>query len=139
MIRRPPRSTLFPYTTLFRSHPHSICEIESVGRFPNLWGRRKYSRPDGTARIKYWYYSVSGPKSRLNGWFCRCNKIRSLFSVSPRWIISPRSIFLLLGPGILKIRFLFFLFPRELRVGLPPVHQLFRSGNKNLPNICVIA
>jgi len=21
MIRRPPRSTLFPYTTLFRSHP----------------------------------------------------------------------------------------------------------------------
>src|SRR3712207_8188682 len=24
MIRRPPRSTLFPYTTLFRSHPHRI-------------------------------------------------------------------------------------------------------------------
>src|SRR3712207_8557163 len=23
MIRRPPRSTLFPYTTLFRSHSHS--------------------------------------------------------------------------------------------------------------------
>src|SRR2546429_5375375 len=23
MIRRPPRSTLFPYTTLFRSSPHS--------------------------------------------------------------------------------------------------------------------
>src|SRR2546430_10332802 len=23
MIRRPPRSTLFPYTTLFRSHAHS--------------------------------------------------------------------------------------------------------------------
>src|SRR3712207_8087367 len=23
MIRRPPRSTLFPYTTLFRSHPRS--------------------------------------------------------------------------------------------------------------------
>src|SRR2546430_11349938 len=29
MIRRPPRSTLFPYTTLFRSlqdHPRSLCE-----------------------------------------------------------------------------------------------------------------
>src|SRR2546430_12332041 len=26
MIRRPPRSTLFPYTTLFRSRPHSRCE-----------------------------------------------------------------------------------------------------------------
>src|SRR2546430_14143956 len=24
MIRRPPRSTLFPYTTLFRSHPHRM-------------------------------------------------------------------------------------------------------------------
>src|SRR2546422_4674720 len=24
MIRRPPRSTLFPYTTLFRSHGHSF-------------------------------------------------------------------------------------------------------------------
>src|SRR2546426_6075740 len=27
MIRRPPRSTLFPYTTLFRSHHLSQCEI----------------------------------------------------------------------------------------------------------------
>src|SRR2546429_6645549 len=25
MIRRPPRSTLFPYTTLFRSAPHDHC------------------------------------------------------------------------------------------------------------------
>src|SRR3712207_7662235 len=24
MIRRPPRSTLFPYTTLFRSHRHAL-------------------------------------------------------------------------------------------------------------------
>src|SRR2546425_1423700 len=27
MIRRPPRSTLFPYTTLFRS-PHSECDCD---------------------------------------------------------------------------------------------------------------
>src|SRR3712207_8627531 len=26
MIRRPPRSTLFPYTTLFRSQPHDTTE-----------------------------------------------------------------------------------------------------------------
>src|SRR2546422_6412587 len=25
MIRRPPRSTLFPYTTLFRSHAYIVC------------------------------------------------------------------------------------------------------------------
>src|SRR3712207_8951059 len=29
MIRRPPRSTLFPYTTLFRSRTHATCiELE---------------------------------------------------------------------------------------------------------------
>src|SRR3712207_7462378 len=27
MIRRPPRSTLFPYTTLFRSTPHGIRRL----------------------------------------------------------------------------------------------------------------
>ena len=27
MIRRPPRSTLFPYTTLFRSWPHYVCTV----------------------------------------------------------------------------------------------------------------
>src|SRR2546422_11650688 len=30
MIRRPPRSTLFPYTTLFRSHQVSQGECEQV-------------------------------------------------------------------------------------------------------------
>src|SRR3712207_8761782 len=30
MIRRPPRSTLFPYTTLFRSH--AWCGLESTAR-----------------------------------------------------------------------------------------------------------
>src|SRR3712207_6910121 len=38
MIRRPPRSTLFPYTTLFRSHPwyggplHSDVRARHMGR-----------------------------------------------------------------------------------------------------------
>src|SRR3712207_7008671 len=32
MIRRPPRSTLFPYTTLFRSHaPFSLAWLAAVG------------------------------------------------------------------------------------------------------------
>src|SRR3712207_7400319 len=30
MIRRPPRSTLFPYTTLFRSDPHAHLERARV-------------------------------------------------------------------------------------------------------------
>src|SRR3712207_7981039 len=35
MIRRPPRSTLFPYTTLFRSGPHAACT-----RPPNRYNLR---------------------------------------------------------------------------------------------------
>src|SRR2546429_3718600 len=30
MIRRPPRSTLFPYTTLFRSHAGTGREVETI-------------------------------------------------------------------------------------------------------------
>src|SRR2546430_4841716 len=32
MIRRPPRSTLFPYTTLFRSAEEAVAEVEKLGR-----------------------------------------------------------------------------------------------------------
>src|SRR2546422_6867890 len=30
MIRRPPRSTLFPYTTLFRSHQRALAYIQGL-------------------------------------------------------------------------------------------------------------
>src|SRR2546430_5568119 len=33
MIRRPPRSTLFPYTTLFRSRPGTCCENGPASRW----------------------------------------------------------------------------------------------------------
>src|SRR2546430_9729774 len=36
MIRRPPRSTLFPYTTLFRSRPCK-CVASSVGSTPEFF------------------------------------------------------------------------------------------------------
>src|SRR2546430_6687052 len=35
MIRRPPRSTLFPYTTLFRSYPlHAVSDSDFVATEP---------------------------------------------------------------------------------------------------------
>src|SRR5256885_6892385 len=46
MIRRPPRSTLFPYTTLFRSAPprgglHSVeCRLDPAARERRLRARR---------------------------------------------------------------------------------------------------
>src|SRR5258707_3061677 len=36
MIRRPPRSTLFPYTTLFRSHDKAIVLLNVAGYFNPL-------------------------------------------------------------------------------------------------------
>src|SRR3712207_7505420 len=41
MIRRPPRSTLFPYTTLFRSHHEGRQEprgVRAAGQVPALAG-----------------------------------------------------------------------------------------------------
>src|SRR5256885_13121057 len=36
MIRRPPRSTLFPYTTLFRSYP-TTCDLERLKAGGDHW------------------------------------------------------------------------------------------------------
>src|SRR3712207_7648143 len=41
MIRRPPRSTLFPYTTLFRSEAHPLRRVEARR------GRRSVGEPAG--------------------------------------------------------------------------------------------
>src|SRR5687768_18058027 len=38
MIRRPPRSTLFPYTTLFRSERAAQVEVERVPELERLRG-----------------------------------------------------------------------------------------------------
>src|SRR2546423_6802004 len=47
MIRRPPRSTLFPYTTLFRSKWLEIRPVESHFIFTGFAGRG--NRPQDTA------------------------------------------------------------------------------------------
>src|SRR2546425_3750632 len=49
MIRRPPRSTLFPYTTLFRSQRRA--QGAPLGRLRP--GRRRWvRRPDGRSRVR---------------------------------------------------------------------------------------
>src|SRR3712207_8278633 len=48
MIRRPPRSTLFPYTTLFRSHMPTV--LGSIGEkgliFENFYGAQPLCSPN---------------------------------------------------------------------------------------------
>src|SRR2546429_5986409 len=47
MIRRPPRSTLFPYTTLFRSSPRKIGGLARPGRLVRACcGAAQYPRAD---------------------------------------------------------------------------------------------
>src|SRR3712207_6935507 len=55
MIRRPPRSTLFPYTTLFRSDrgsrgPIALQDHDHPVRYRNIWLRELPERAAPTAR-----------------------------------------------------------------------------------------
>src|SRR2546422_9040125 len=45
MIRRPPRSTLFPYTTLFRSRPTPALRLEA------RWVHQRLTRARGGSRF----------------------------------------------------------------------------------------
>src|SRR2546430_8669273 len=50
MIRRPPRSTLFPYTTLFRSPALGSCSRQNMSHMPctaiSLWPTPTVSRSE---------------------------------------------------------------------------------------------
>src|SRR3712207_9226249 len=59
MIRRPPRSTLFPYTTLFRSH----LPVTRGGPWPSNWELSAYR---ATTVVRY--LAAGGvPQDRLSG------------------------------------------------------------------------
>src|SRR3712207_7142414 len=51
MIRRPPRSTLFPYTTLFRSYQHTCLKYVSNDTMTNQSLRERFSIADKNASI----------------------------------------------------------------------------------------
>src|SRR2546430_11550822 len=52
MIRRPPRSTLFPYTTLFRSGARRRHPCTRRGERPNRCARRHELRRRGRRRVR---------------------------------------------------------------------------------------
>src|SRR2546430_11147192 len=77
MIRRPPRSTLFPYTTLFRSSkgrdPRSPAAAEAavyrvvveVGRAPAAPGDRKSTRLNSShSQISYAVFCLKKKKNK---------------------------------------------------------------------------
>src|SRR3712207_7591674 len=60
MIRRPPRSTLFPYTTLFRSECDvgidcdDLCPVNSAAAGRTFAVRPKCSRRDQSSKCEPW-------------------------------------------------------------------------------------
>src|SRR5437588_8390173 len=54
MIRRPPRSTLFPYTTLFRSDRLPLPVTPSAGLVPlaRLWPRMQVRSEEHTSELQ---------------------------------------------------------------------------------------
>src|SRR5258706_12008759 len=55
MIRRPPRSTLFPYTTLFRSHPlvvHNQSRVALEDLPILLLGRKRIRSEEHTSELQ---------------------------------------------------------------------------------------
>src|SRR3712207_8319257 len=61
MIRRPPRSTLFPYTTLFRSNPATLePDTSFIAGFlpPNV------NDPEGTGFVNYSIQMKNGLRTR---------------------------------------------------------------------------
>src|SRR2546430_4423872 len=55
MIRRPPRSTLFPYTTLFRSAVSDQPSIRHI-REQLIVLINPVSNPDGRDKVVEWFY-----------------------------------------------------------------------------------
>src|SRR2546423_1980666 len=52
MIRRPPRSTLFPYTTLFRSGPCARAHLSSLPAGGGDYRRGRPGRRDDTREVR---------------------------------------------------------------------------------------
>src|SRR3712207_8030062 len=51
MIRRPPRSTLFPYTTLFRSHAGKPIEVKGLDELVRRTGFLRHEELDRASEL----------------------------------------------------------------------------------------
>src|SRR5256885_3787719 len=59
MIRRPPRSTLFPYTTLFRSLERDLAKVEAEGSSPLTRSKNKIQKDRKSTRLNSSHLVIS--------------------------------------------------------------------------------
>src|SRR5256885_13132157 len=83
MIRRPPRSTLFPYTTLFRSRTTRVDERGITEIEPHARGIEALSAPEGASFDAPAYVAALLEDARAAG-------ARGEFGVAVRRIVEPR-------------------------------------------------
>src|SRR3712207_7181249 len=89
MIRRPPRSTLFPYTTLFRSYPRTA----PFDQVPDGWELR-FPRP-AVDRFEY-MFELDRKSTRLNSSHANisyavfCLKKNKIHFLLPPLLLYPR-------------------------------------------------
>src|SRR2546430_7005575 len=99
MIRRPPRSTLFPYTTLFRSHasqgpqtnvaaPHQGYYGQQIDRTEtaqfvdrNILDRKSTRLNSSHSQISYAVFCLKKKKTKL-GFLIACMKMSRSYLVS---------------------------------------------------------
>src|SRR3712207_9453759 len=68
MIRRPPRSTLFPYTTLFRSDVSVFCRRGDRDTEPEVARERHDDGcPDAHLATQAFWYAVAQGRQRMGG------------------------------------------------------------------------
>src|SRR5256714_12560507 len=74
MIRRPPRSTLFPYTTLFRSRPTEVLSPDATGACDavrrvrvDLCAWRRGEAVDGTGRALWCRRRTTDERTNVHG------------------------------------------------------------------------
>src|SRR3712207_6937599 len=67
MIRRPPRSTLFPYTTLFRSAHQSVSPRNTSTPHGDHAQVKSWTGCSCTTRLEHLAEAVQGPRTCLPG------------------------------------------------------------------------
>src|ERR1035438_2851143 len=98
MIRRPPRSTLFPYTTLFRSQEESRnpvdVELESFFRNCRDGGRPKADLEIGLADAVAWHVDFRRPGLfvQLSDFLCKWPGLKRIWAFLCKALGCPISV-----------------------------------------------
>src|SRR5256885_4967332 len=87
MIRRPPRSTLFPYTTLFRSRCHGCHATSPESAECRCWHRDRKSTRLNSSHLVISYAVFCLKKKKLLG-----DAILDLIIFEPVYLIFPEYI-----------------------------------------------